>query len=115
MFWVNKLILQMVVVIVLLILIGSNVNALTFDNRIRDYDEGTKTIIIDDNFGLGGDFGVVDVATLNTPLSTGIKHYEFVRNSLTSMTWNFYSITQNRKAVARYATELSKERPGSPV
>ena len=33
----------------------SFVSALTFDNRIRDYDEATKTVIIDDNFGLGGD------------------------------------------------------------
>ena len=35
-------------------LIGT-VSALTFDNRIKSYDEETKTIIIDDNFGFGGD------------------------------------------------------------
>ncbi len=29
--------------------------ALEFDNRVRDYDERTRTVIIDDNFGLGGD------------------------------------------------------------
>lgn len=30
-------------------------SAATFDNRLRSYDENTETIIIDDNFGLGGD------------------------------------------------------------
>lgn len=30
-------------------------SAATFDNRIRSYDDKTETIIIDDNFGFGGD------------------------------------------------------------
>lgn len=41
--------------VVLLVFLLPSISSLTFDNRIRDYDEETKTIIIDDNFGLGGD------------------------------------------------------------
>ncbi len=52
---IHKAMFLMLSAIIIGVLIGSSVNALTFDNRLRIYDEETKTIIIDDNFGLGGD------------------------------------------------------------
>ena len=46
------------IIILAVVFIGfllPSVSSLTFDNRLKSYDEETKTIIIDDNFGLGGD------------------------------------------------------------
>ncbi len=53
--WVNKSIGLMCLAIIIGVLVGSVVSAATFDNRLKSYDEETKTLIIDDNFGLGGD------------------------------------------------------------
>ena len=50
-----KKMINIYLVVVLFIFLLPSINALEFDNRIRDYDEETRTIIIDDNFGLGGD------------------------------------------------------------
>ena len=46
---------KLLVFLLLGIFLISLTSALTFDNRLRSYDESTETIIIDDNFGIGGD------------------------------------------------------------
>jgi len=53
------------------ILLVGTVSALTFDNRLKSYDELTKTIIIDDNFGLGGD--LVKVQLLSNTYTCGVE------------------------------------------
>ncbi len=48
-------------------------SALTFDNRLKSYDEETKTVIIDDNFGLGGD--LVKIKLIENTYKCGVSCY----------------------------------------
>ncbi len=51
----RKLLILFGIPIFFMVLLLPMVMGLTFDNRLRDYNETTRTVIIDDNFGLGGD------------------------------------------------------------
>lgn len=66
-----KLYIMLTLALVFVVYLVPSVTALTFDNRLKSYDELTQTIIIDDNFGLGGD--LVKVQLLDNTYFCGVE------------------------------------------